>query len=70
MISQTKLKMKITPGYIVHTGNESYSYIGPKLWNSLAEIVKKSNTLETYKSVLEELTITECPCFIRRTYIE
>ena len=62
--------MKIAPGYKVHTGIENYSYIGPRLWNSLAENVKKSNTLETFKSVLEELTITECPCFIRRTYIE
>ena len=54
----------------VHTGIESFSYIGPKLWNSLPEDVKKSNTLESFKSKLKELTITECPCSMCRTYIK
>ena len=59
---------KIPQVHKVHTDIESLSYIGPKLWSSLPEDVRKWNTLESFK--LKELTITECPCSICRTYIE
>ena len=69
-ISERKIMMKIPQVHKVHTGIESFSYFGPKLWNSLPEDVKKSNTLESFESKLKKLTITECPCSICRTYIE
>ena len=64
------LMMKIPHVHKVHTSIESFSYIGPKVWNSLTEDVKRSNTLESFKSKLKELTIAKCPCSICRTYIE
>ena len=69
-ISEKKLSQKIPHVHKVHTGIESFSYVGTKLWNPLPVDAKKSNTLESFKSKLEELTITECPCPICRTYIE
>ena len=45
-ISEKKIMMKIPQVHKVHTGIESFFYIGPKLWKSLPEDVKKSNTLE------------------------
>ena len=62
--------IKIPQVHKVHTGIESFPYMGPKLWNSLPKDVKKSNTLESFKSKLKEPTITECPCSMCRTYIE
>ena len=34
----------------IHTGIRSFSCIGPKLWNSLPEDVKKLDRLESSKS--------------------
>ena len=39
-------------------------------FGTLPEDVKKSNTLDLFKSKLTELTITECPYAICRTCIE
>ena len=69
-ISNLKIMMKIPQVHKVYTVIESYSHIGPKLWNTLPEVVKKSHTLESFKSKLKKLTITECPCSICTTYIE
>ena len=49
-ISEKKIMMKIPQVHKVHTGIESFSYIGPKLWNSLPEDVKKLDRLESSKS--------------------
>ena len=62
-ISEKKIMMKIPQVHKVHTGIESFSYLGPKLWNSLPKDVRKSNTLESFISKLKELTITKCPMF-------
>ena len=42
-ISEKKIMVKIPQVHKVHTGIESFSYIGPKHRNSLPEDVKKSN---------------------------
>ena len=62
-ISEKKIMLKIPHVHKVHTGIESFSYLGPKLWNSLPKDVRKSNTLESFISKLKELTITKCPMF-------
>ena len=56
--------IKISHVHKVHTGIKSFYCVGPKLWNSLPEDVKKSNILELSKFKLKELTITERPCSI------
>ena len=61
-ISEKIVIMKIPQVQKVHTAIESL----PKLWNSLHKDVKKSNTLESFKSKMKELIITECPCSICR----
>ena len=52
-ISEKKLSQKIPHVHKVHTGIESFSYVGTKLWNSLPVDAKKSNTLESFKSKLK-----------------
>ena len=56
--------------YKVKTGTESFPNIGPMLWNSLPEGVKKSEILASFKSKVKELTFDNCPCSICKTYIQ
>ena len=56
--------------YKVKTGTESFSNIGPILWNSLPEDAKNEETLASSKSKVNELALNNCPCFICKTYIQ
>ena len=56
--------------YKVKTGTESFSNVGPILWNSLPEDVKNADTLASFKSKVKELTFDNCPCSICKTYIQ
>ena len=56
--------------YKVKTGTESFSNVGPILWNSLPEDVKNADTLVSFKSKVKELTFDNCPCSICKTYIQ
>ena len=56
--------------YKVKTGTESFSNVGPILWNSLPEDVKNADTLASFKSKVKELTFDNCPCTICKTYVQ
>ena len=53
----------------VKTGIETFSFIGPKIWNSLSEELKNTKSLVSFKSKLKDWKFTNCPCSICRTYI-
>ena len=53
----------------VKTGIESFSFIDPKLWNSLSEELKNTKSLVSFKAKLKNWKFTNCPCSICKAYI-
>ena len=53
----------------VKSGIETFSFIGPKIWNSLPEEFKNTKSLVSFKSKLEDWQFTNCPSSICRTYV-
>ena len=50
--------------YKEKTGTESFSNIGPILWNSLPEDAENAETLASFKSKVKELSFDNCHCSI------
>ena len=53
----------------VKSGIETFSFIGPKIWNTLPEEFKNTKSLVSFKSKLKDWQFTNCPCSICRTYV-
>ena len=51
-------------------GTESFSNIGPILWNSLPKHSKNAKILAYFKSKVKELIFENYPCSICTTYIQ
>ena len=54
----------------VKSGTETFSFIGPTIWNALPEEVKNTQSVASFKLKLKNYRITNCPCSICRTYID
>ena len=53
----------------VKSGIESFSFIGPMIWNSLSEELKTCESLVSFKSKLKDWRFSNCPCSICRNYV-
>ena len=61
--------MKVPSIKKVNTGTETFSFIGPKIWNSLTDDLKSTKSLSSFKSKIKDFDIKNCPCSICKTYI-
>ena len=68
-ITEEKNVMSIPKANKVKMGIESFSFIGPKLWNTLSEELKNTKSLVSFKSKLKNWKFINCPCSICKTYI-
>ena len=54
----------------VYHGNESISYLRPKIWDILPEKLKNIDNLEHFKKEIETWTPDNCPCRLCKVYME
>ena len=54
----------------VYHGTESISYLGPKIWNIMPEKLKNIEDLEHFKKEIKTWKPDNCPCRLRKVYIE
>ena len=67
--TENKNVMFVPQAKKVKSGIETFSSIGPKIWNSLPEEFKNTKSLVSLKSQLQDWQFTTCPCSICRTYV-
>ena len=48
---------------------ESVSYLGPKIWDLVANEIKESESLNAFKFKIKRWVPEECPCSICKTYL-
>jgi hypothetical protein len=51
-------------------GSESLSYLAPKIWELVPSEIKKSTTLDIFKTKIKKWIPNKCPCRICRVYIQ
>ena len=54
----------------VYHGTELLSFLGPKIRDLVAVELKQSETLYSFKLKIKNWVPFECPCRIRKTYIQ
>ena len=54
----------------VYRGPEWLSFLGPKIWDLVPIELKQSETLYSFKLKIKNWVPFECPCRIRKTYIQ
>ena len=53
----------------VHYGTETFSYLGPKIWDLLPNKIKESTTLYEFKQKIKKWKPEHCPCRLCKTFI-
>ena len=53
--------MKVPSIKKVNTDTETFSFIGPKIWNSLTDDLNSAKTLSFFKSKIKDFDIKNCP---------
>ena len=53
----------------VHNGLQSVSYLGPKIWELVPNIMKHCNSLSKFKKLIKSWKPEVCPCRLCKTYI-
>ena len=57
----------------IHTtcyGIDSVSYLGPRIWDQVPNVIKNSNTLNIFKNKIKTWTPKHCPCRLCKVYIK
>ena len=55
---------------LVNYGLESIMFLGPKIWKSLPNNLKKKESIESFKMAIKELKPESCPCRLCKTYLQ
>ena len=53
----------------VSYGSESIKHLGPKIWNTLPNVLKDSCTLNEFKEKVKTWVPVDCPCKLCRVYV-
>ena len=53
----------------VHYGQQSLSYLAPRIWNQVPNDIKNSTTVTIFKSKIKTWTPENCPCRLCKTYV-
>ena len=54
----------------VHNGEESFSYLAPKIWELVPAEYKNLDNLTEFKKEIKYWSTASCPCRICRVYID
>ena len=54
----------------VRCGIDSLTYLGPKIWNIVPEDIKKSKSLNFFKTKIKKWIQGDCPCRLCRQFIQ
>ena len=53
----------------VYHGNESISFLGPKIWNILPDEIKQQTSLNSFKKSVKKWKPKDCPCRLCKVYV-
>ena len=53
----------------VRYGTESISFLAPKIWETLPNEIKDSDTLQIFKAKIKNWVLVECPCRLCKIYL-
>ena len=53
----------------VHFGSESTVYLGAKIWESIPENIKSSESADIFKSKIKKWVPEICPCRLCKRYV-
>ena len=53
----------------VWNGQETISYLGPKIWNMVPEEMKQKSSLFAFKKEIKQWVRKNCPCWICKKYL-
>ena len=53
----------------VFYGNETISYLGPKIWEQVPNEIKKSASINIFKNKIKDWIPNECPCRLSKVFI-
>ena len=68
--SDKKLNYKLPAIKTVSYGNESFRYLGPKIWNLVPDDMKHVQSLQLFKKKVKSLKFENCPCTLCKTYVQ
>ena len=54
----------------VHYGQQSISYLAPRIWKLVPESIKQSATIKCFKGKIRLWSPHECPCRLCKTYVQ
>ena len=54
---------------IVWNGQETISYLGPKIWNMVPEEMKRRSSLFAFEREIKQWVPNNCPCRICKNYL-
>ena len=54
---------------IVKYGAETISYLAPKMWSLVHNVIKNRKSLDTFKSEMRQFE-PYCPCRLSKTYLQ
>ena len=52
----------------VRNGQETISYLGPKMWNMIPEKMKQKSSLYAFKKQIKQRVLNNCPCRMCKNY--
>ena len=55
---------------MVNDGYETFSFLGPKVWELIPDDIKNSESLNIFKKNINQLIPASCPCRLCKVYIE
>ena len=53
----------------VKYGTDTISYLAPKIWGLVPEIIKSSKTIDIFKNKIRKWK-PDCPCSLCKTYLQ
>ena len=62
-------KLKYDTIKTTHYGSESISFLAPKIWELVPQVIKNSSTLAIFKRKIKAWIPDSCPCRLCRDYI-
>ena len=66
----SKSRLTVSSINTVFKGQNSMSYFGSVIWNSIPAELRETNSFQVFKSEIKALRPTICPCRLCKNYIE
>ena len=54
----------------VRYSTDSLTYLGPKIWNIVPQVIKNSDLLSVFKTKTKQWLLINCYCRLRRPYLQ